>query len=55
METEFKFNLQDASVFDHIVENAEINRMGLEAVETIDMHAAYFDTLEQDLRSPWCR
>lgn len=51
METEFKFNLQDASVFDHIVENAEINRMGLEAVETIDMHAAYFDTLEQDLRS----
>ena len=50
METEFKFNLPDTSVFDRIVENAEINKMGLEAVETIEMHAAYFDTPEMDFR-----
>ena len=48
METEFKFNLKDTSVFDRIVENAEINKMGIDAVETIDMHAAYFDTPERD-------
>lgn len=50
METEFKFSLKDASVFDKIVENAEINKMGLDAVETIDMHASYFDTPDQDFR-----
>ena len=50
METEFKFNITDDSVFDRIVENAELNSMGLEAVETIDMHAAYFDTPEMDFR-----
>ena len=50
METEFKFSLKDPTVFDRIVENAEINKMGLDAVEDIDMHAAYFDTLEMDLR-----
>ncbi len=50
METEFKFGLNDASVFDKIVENAEINKIGLDAVETIDMHASYFDTPEQDFR-----
>ena len=48
METEFKYGLSDSSVFDEIVQNAEINRMGLEAVETIDMHAEYFDTAEGD-------
>ena len=48
METEFKFNLKDTSVFDRIVENAEINKMGIDAVETIDMHAAYFDTPDCD-------
>ena len=50
METEFKFNVKDPSVFDSIVENAEINKIGLEAVETIDMHASYFDTPENDFR-----
>ena len=50
METEFKFSLKDPTVFDRIVENAEINKMGLDAVEDIDMHAAYFDTLEMDFR-----
>lgn len=50
METEFKFSLNDTAVFDSIVENAEINKMGIDAVETIDMHASYFDTPEQDFR-----
>lgn len=50
METEFKFSLKDTSVFDKIVENAEINKMGLDAVETIEMHASYFDTPDEDFR-----
>ena len=50
METEFKFSLKDPAVFDRIVESAEINRIGIDAVETIEMHATYFDTLEQDFR-----
>ena len=50
METEFKYSLADASVFDTIVENAEINKMGLDAVEVIDMHADYFDTADYDFR-----
>ena len=50
METEFKYSLDDPSVFDEIVKNAEINKMGLEAVEVIDMHAVYFDTAEGDFR-----
>ena len=50
METEFKYNVNDPTVFDRIVENAEINKMGLEAVETIDMRAVYFDTPEMDFR-----
>jgi triphosphatase len=51
METEFKYGLEDPSVFDTIVENAEINRMGLDAVEVIDMHADYFDTADRDFRN----
>ena len=50
METEFKFRLNDTSIFDSIVESAEISKMGIDAVETIDMPAAYFDTPEQDFR-----
>lgn len=50
METEFKFRLNDTAVFDSIVESAEINKMGIDAVETIEMHASYFDTPEQDFR-----
>lgn len=50
METEFKYNVEDLSIFDSIVRNAEINKMGIEAVETIDMHAVYFDTENMDFR-----
>ena len=50
METAFKYRLDDTSVFDSIVETAASGKMGLEAVETIDMHAAYFDTEDYDFR-----
>lgn len=50
METEFKYILNDPSVFDRIVETAGSSRMGLDAVETIDMHAVYFDTEDFDFR-----
>ena len=50
METEFKFNLDDTSVFDRIVESAEIKSMGIDEVEAIEMKAAYFDTADCDLR-----
>lgn len=50
MEKEFKFALSDPAVFDEIVKNAAINRIGIEAVEEIDMHAAYFDTADFDFR-----
>ena len=50
METEFKFNVSDPSIFDSIVRNAEINKMGIDAVETINMHAVYFDTESMDFR-----
>ena len=50
METEYKFSLKDTAVFDRIVESAEINKMGIDAVETIEMHASYFDTPEQNFR-----
>ena len=51
METEFKFRLDDTSVFDNIVENAEINSAGIEDVEEINMQATYFDTEDMDLRN----
>ena len=44
METEFKYRLDDTSVFDSIVETAAARNVDIEEVETIDMHAAYFDT-----------
>ena len=50
METEFKFNVSDPSIFDSIVRKAEINKMGIDAVETINMHAVYFDTESMDFR-----
>ena len=50
METEFKYNVEDLTIFDSIVRNAEINKMGIDAVETIDMHAVYFDTENMDFR-----
>ena len=51
METEFKFRLLDPTVFDRIVESAEIKAAGIDDVETIEMMATYFDTPEYDLRS----
>ena len=51
METEFKYRLADTSVFDSIVETAASGKMGLDEVETIDMHAAYFDTEDYDFRN----
>ncbi|MBR2674511.1 MAG: CYTH domain-containing protein [Mogibacterium sp.] len=51
METEYKFRLQDPSVFDRIVESAEIKAAGIDEVETIEMKATYFDTSDYDLRS----
>ena len=50
METEFKYRLDDTSVFDSIVETAAARNVGLEEVETIDMHATYFDTEDLDFR-----
>lgn len=50
METEFKYSLEDVSIFDRIVEMAGSSKMGLDPVETIDMHAVYFDTVDYDFR-----
>ncbi|MBQ3428946.1 MAG: CYTH domain-containing protein [Mogibacterium sp.] len=50
METEFKYNLKDTSIFDSIVETAGARNLRLEDVEVIDMHAAYFDTEDFDFR-----
>lgn len=51
METEFKYILNDPSVFDTIVEEAGNSKLGLDAVEVIDMHAVYFDTEDFDFRN----
>ena len=51
METEFKYILDDPSVFDTIVEAAGSSKMGLDSVEVIDMHAVYFDTADFDFRN----
>lgn len=51
METEFKYILNDPSVFDTIVEEAGSSKLGFDAVETIDMHAVYFDTEDFDFRN----
>lgn len=50
METEFKYRLDDTSVFDDLVQTASDMNVELEGVETIDMHAAYFDTEDFDFR-----
>lgn len=50
METEFKYDLEDTSIFDSIVETAGEKNLRLEDVEVIDMHAAYFDTEDFDFR-----
>ena len=51
METEFKYILKDPAVFDTMVEEAGSSKLGLDAVEVIDMHAVYFDTEDFDLRN----
>ncbi len=51
METEFKYILNDPSVFDTIVEEAGSSKLGLDSVEIIDMHAVYFDTEDFDFRN----
>ena len=51
METEFKFRLLDPTVFDRIVESAEIKAAGIDEVETIEMDATYFDTADYDFRN----
>ena len=51
METEFKFRLDDVSVFDRIVESAELKSMGIDEVESIEMRATYFDTADYDLHN----
>ena len=51
METEFKYILNDPSVFDTIVEKAGSSKLGLDSVEIIDMHAVYFDTEDFDFRN----
>ena len=50
METEFKYNLEDTSIFDIIVETAGARNLRLEDLEVIDMHDAYFDTEDFDFR-----
>lgn len=51
METEYKFRLTDESQIDEIINapvlDAYVNR---DAVDTIEMHAVYFDTEDEDLR-----
>lgn len=51
METEFKYSIDDTSIFDSIVKTAHADGMGLDAVEVIDMHAVYFDTEDFDFRN----
>ncbi len=51
MEKEFKFQLDDPSVFELIVNDKEFNMIDLNSVEKIDMSAAYFDTLDMDFRN----
>ncbi len=49
METEFKFSLDSLSVFDRISGDEEISGMKIGDVETIEMHADYFDTPDYGL------
>lgn len=52
METEFKYRLDDSKVFDQIVNDDELSAyLNKDAVDTIDMHAVYFDTEDGDLRT----
>lgn len=51
METEFKYRIDDASVFDSIINDPILeNNVKTNKVEEIRMHAVYFDTEDEDLR-----
>ncbi len=51
METEFKYRITDAKVFDEIIKDPILeNHINNDRVEDIKMHAVYFDTEEGDLR-----
>lgn len=50
METEYKFKLDDEGIFDEIVNDTEIIESGSEKVETINMKANYFDTVDNDFK-----
>ena len=51
MEKEFKYHIEDIAIFDAIASDPEIETIRSEDIESIDMTAAYFDTLEQDFRN----
>lgn len=51
METEFKYKLNDESIFEKLVEDSDIIQNGRDNVETINMKAYYFDTPENDFRN----
>ncbi|MBQ0005235.1 MAG: CYTH domain-containing protein [Clostridiales bacterium] len=51
METEFKYRVTDASVFDQIIQDPILeNHLKNDRAEDIKMHAVYFDTENHDLR-----
>lgn len=51
METEFKYRVTDASVFDRIIQDPILeNHLKNDKAEDIKMHAVYFDTENHDLR-----
>ncbi|MDD5823007.1 MAG: CYTH domain-containing protein [Firmicutes bacterium] len=52
METEFKYRINDASVFDSIIKDPILeNHLKNDKVDEVQMHAVYFDTEDQDLRN----
>ena len=51
METEYKYRLNDETVFDQIISNPEIIGETQEKVENINMRAYYFDTNDFSLRN----
>lgn len=51
METEYKYRINDASVFDSILDDQEYGKfVKNRLVENVKMHAVYFDTDTEDLR-----
>ena len=51
METEYKYRLDDPAIIDRIIGDPMLDdHVDRDALEEIDMHAVYFDTVDQDLR-----